>query len=81
MNIHKNARLTPIGRERLVQQVESGQTPQAAAKAAGVCLRTVRKWLARFRAEGRAGLADRSSRPRFIPNLCCNVAYTGNIRV
>jgi transposase InsO family protein len=63
MNIHKNARLTPIGRERLARQVESGLTPQAAARAAGVCPRTVRKWLARFRAEGRAGLADRSSRP------------------
>ena len=32
MNIHKNARLTPIGRERLVRQVESGQTPEAAAR-------------------------------------------------
>ncbi|WP_184262944.1 IS481 family transposase, partial [Rhodopseudomonas rhenobacensis] len=64
MNIHKNARLTPIGRERLVQAVLSGQTPKAAAQAAGVCPRTVRKWVARFKAEGRAGLIDRSSRPR-----------------
>jgi hypothetical protein len=32
MNIHKNARLTPIGRERIVMQVEGGQTPQAAAR-------------------------------------------------
>lgn len=63
MNIHKNARLTPIGRERMVRQVLSGQTPQAAARAAGVCLRTVRKWIARYRAEGIAGLRDRSSRP------------------
>jgi transposase InsO family protein len=63
MNIHKNARLTPIGRERLVRQVESGQTPEAAARAAGVCPRTARKWLARFRCEGVAGLQDRSSRP------------------
>ena len=63
MNIHKNARLTPIGRERLVQVVLSGQTPKAAAQAAGVCPRTVRKWVARFKAEGRAGLIDRSSRP------------------
>ncbi len=53
MNIHKNARSTPIGRERPVrQQVEGGQTPEAAARSAGVCPRTVRKWLARFRAEG-----------------------------
>jgi transposase InsO family protein len=64
MNIHKNARLTPIGRERLVAGVLSGQTPEAAARAAGVCPRTVYKWLARFKAEGAAGLADRSSRPR-----------------
>jgi hypothetical protein len=28
MNVHKNARLTPRGRERIVQ-VESGQTPEA----------------------------------------------------
>ena len=63
MNIHKNARLTPIGRERLVRQIESGQTPEAAARAAGVCPRTARKWLARFRSEGMAGLQDRSSRP------------------
>src|SRR5215218_3980592 len=41
-----------------------GQTPQAAARAAGVCPRTARKWVARFQAEGLAGLVDRSSRPR-----------------
>ena len=64
MNIHKNARLTPRGRERIVMQVLSGQTPQAAARAAGVCPRTVHKWVARFNAEGVAGLKDRSSRPR-----------------
>jgi transposase InsO family protein len=46
-----------------VNQVRSGQTPEAAARAAGVCPRTVRKWLARFAAEGIAGLTDRSSRP------------------
>ena len=64
MNIHKNARLTPLGREHLVRALLSGQTPQAAARAAGVCPRTARKWLARFEAEGVAGLQDRSSRPR-----------------
>ena len=63
MNIHKNARLTPRGRERIVRQVMSGQTPQAVAEAAGVCPRTVRKWVARYQAEGAAGLQDRSSRP------------------
>jgi transposase InsO family protein len=63
MNIHKNARLTPFGRERLVQAVLSGQRPEAAARAAGVCPRTARKWVARFKAAGPAGLIDRSSRP------------------
>ena len=63
MNIHKNARLTPIGRERIVRQVIGGQTPKAIAAAAGVCPRTVAKWVARYQAEGQAGLVDRSSRP------------------
>ena len=63
MNIHKNARLTPIGRERLVRAVLSGQAPEAAARAAGVCPRTARKWVARFAAEGIEGLKDHSSRP------------------
>ena len=63
MNVHKNARLTPRCRERIVMQVLSGQTPQAVASAAGVCPRTVRKWMARFKAEGVEGLKDRSSRP------------------
>jgi transposase len=64
MNVHKNARLTPRGRERIVGQAASGQTPKAIAAAAGVCPRTVRKWIDRFRLEGLAGLSDRSSRPR-----------------
>ena len=63
MNMHKNARLTPRGRERIVRKVESGQTPEAVAEAAGICSRTVRKWVDRYRREGLAGLQDRSSRP------------------
>ena len=63
MNVHKNARLTPLGRERIVRQVASGQTPEAVAETAGVCPRTVRKWVDRYRCEGSVGLQDRSSRP------------------
>ena len=63
MDIHKNARLTPHGRERLAKMVVGGQTPQAASEAAGVCPRTGRKWRDRFEQEGLAGLQDRSSRP------------------
>ena len=32
MDIHQNARLTPLGRERIVRQVESGQTPEAVSE-------------------------------------------------
>jgi transposase InsO family protein len=63
MNVHKNARLTPRGREWVVSQAGGGQTPQALADAVGVCPRTVRKWVRRHQTEGIAGLADRSSRP------------------
>lgn len=44
--------------------VLSGQTPEAAARAAGVCPRTARKWVQRFEEQGRAGFQDRSSRPQ-----------------
>src|SRR5688572_9951439 len=65
MNVHKNARLTVFGRERLVKQVlERVLTPAAASAVAGVSLRTIYKWLARFRKEGPVGLCDRGSRPR-----------------
>jgi transposase InsO family protein len=63
MDIHENARLTPRGREHMVNMVLSGQTPKAVGEAVGVCPRTVRKWVKRFKAAGPAGLQDRSSRP------------------
>jgi transposase InsO family protein len=64
MDVHKNARVTPAGREVMVRRVvEGGQTLKAVSEAVGVCPRTVRKWVGRFRAEGVAGLRDRSSRP------------------
>lgn len=63
MDIHKNARLTPRGREHMINMVLSGQTPKAVSEAVGVCPRTVRKWVERYQAEGLAGLLDRSSRP------------------
>ena len=63
MDMHKNARLTPLGRERLAKMVLGGQTPQAASEAVGVCPGTARKWVDRFNKDGPAGLQDRSSRP------------------
>jgi transposase InsO family protein len=64
MDIHKNARLTPLGRERMVKMILTGQTPQAVSGAVGVCPRTVRKWVDRYTSQGLAGLQDRSSRPK-----------------
>lgn len=58
---HANARLTPRGRQLLVERVRDGWTITRAAGAAGVSRQTGSKWLARFRREGQAGLADRSS--------------------
>jgi transposase InsO family protein len=64
MNVHKNARLTRHSRAELVRRVMvEGQTVTAVATAFGVTVKTVRKWVARFRAEGVESLGDRSSRP------------------
>src|SRR5258706_16103853 len=63
MNVHKNARTTTHSRAELVRRVKAGQGPRAVATALGVDIKTVKKWVARFEAEGAAGLADRSSRP------------------
>ena len=53
MDVHKNARLTPRSRAELVRRVvEQGQSPKAVATAFGLCVKTVRKWVARWRAEG-----------------------------
>lgn len=65
---HANAALTPRARLRLaVLVVEHGWTYSAAAKMFMVAPRTAKKWAERYRAEGVAGMTDRSSRPRRIP--------------
>ena len=56
MDVHKNAPLTPAGREIMVSRVIAGQPPRAVAAAFGVCVKTVNKWVKRFRAEGAAAL-------------------------
>ena len=69
MKIHKNARLTPKGREILVCRiVNEGLRVEEAAQASGVSVRTAYKWLARYRAQGREGLQDGSSRPVSCPH-------------
>src|SRR4051812_7796413 len=69
MKVHANAPLGPKGRETMVRRVvdEGGPIAEAAA-AAGVSDGPCRKWVDRFRADGEAGLLDRSSAPRSIPH-------------
>lgn len=68
MNSHKNARLGFAGRVCLVRRVQDDAwSPSEAAAAFGVSVQTVRKWLRRYKAEGREGLRDRTSRPHRSP--------------
>jgi transposase InsO family protein len=48
--------------------IEQGWSVEATAERFHVDAKTVRKWCARFRAEGESGLLDRSSRPQRSPN-------------
>jgi len=66
--VHANAPLTAEGRRRLVARVLDEGRPLAHVAAESRLARaTVRKWVGRFRAEGGAALADRSSRPHHSP--------------
>ena len=59
MNIHKNAPLTPKGREAMVRSVvESGLSQAEAADQFNTTPKTVAKWVKRFRVEGVEGLRD-----------------------
>jgi transposase InsO family protein len=65
---HPRARLNVLGRELLVSRVTVLGWPVAtAAEAQGISRATGYKWVRRFRAEGGAGLVDRSSRPHRSP--------------
>ena len=65
---HRNARLTVYGRRLLVQRVVEDRRPVAHVVTELGCSRaTGYKWLARWRAEGDAGLADRPSTAHRLP--------------
>jgi transposase InsO family protein len=69
MKLHANAALSFRQRERMVSRVvEQGWSITKAAEAAEVSDRTCSKWIARYRAEGQAGLLDRSSAPAVVAN-------------
>ncbi|MFB6565567.1 IS481 family transposase, partial [Streptomyces sp. NPDC056400] len=65
---HRNARLTVHGRRILVERVLAGRPVAHVAAEMGISRPTAHKWVRRWRAEGEAGLADRSSRPRTTPH-------------
>lgn len=68
MNIHKNARLTPLRRAEMAIAVLSGKlTKTQAARVYAVCVKVVSRWVKRFEQGGRAAMADRSSRPQTSP--------------
>ena len=67
-NPHKNARMTPLGRAEMVRRIQGGQPLAVVAAGFGISERTARKWLARYRKDGPAGLENRSSRPRTVAN-------------
>jgi len=68
VNVHKNAKVTPSGREELVKRVLFEKQPvKEVSRAMGVSGRTVRKWVKRYQAFGEKGLEDRSSRPHRSP--------------
>jgi transposase InsO family protein len=72
MKLHGNAALSWNGRRQLAERVvEQGWTLVAAATAAGVSIRCARKWVARYREAGEAGLVDRSSAPMLVANRTC----------
>ena len=68
-NPHKNARTTALGREEMIRRIVDERRPVGEVAAGfGVSERTARKWLARWKSAGSAGLENRSSRPGRVAN-------------
>ncbi|MFI8345744.1 IS481 family transposase, partial [Streptomyces sp. NPDC085639] len=65
---HRNARLTVHGRRILVERVLAGRPVAHVAAEMGISRPTAHKWVRRWRAEGEAGLQDRTSRPATTPH-------------
>lgn len=67
---HPKARLNVFGRSLLVHRVTvEGWSVSVASEAMGISRATGHKWVRRYRAEGVAGLVDRTSRPHRSPLL------------
>jgi transposase InsO family protein len=66
MKLHANARTCPNSRLVMVRRFLAGRSREILAAEFAVSTRTVSKWVARYRAEGEAGLVDRSSAPHRV---------------
>jgi len=66
MQLHRNAKTTPWTRRAMIGRLERGERAEDIAGALGISVRTVYKWLRRYREEGVAGLEDRRSRPHRV---------------
>ena len=79
MKLHRNAKTTPTSRLELVRRtVDDGWRYQAVAEGYGVSVRTVAKWVQRFRQLG-AALLHESSLARTMPTdriLTCRCGMT-----
>jgi transposase len=66
--VHRNAPPTETGRLRLARcVVDDGWPVRRAAERFQVSHTTAARWAPRYRQDGPAGMADRSSRPRCSP--------------
>ena len=66
--LHRNAPLSPLGRERLARCIVEDSWPlRRAAERFQVSVGTAARWAERFREDGPDGMHDRSSRPHHSP--------------
>jgi transposase InsO family protein len=68
MQLHANARTCPNSRRVMVRRFLDGRSREILSAEFAVSTRTVSKWVARYRAEGADGLADRPSSARCVPH-------------
>ena len=64
---HANSPLTPEGKRRLIERLETGRPIAHVADEMGISRRTAAKWYTRYREHGWAGLEEMSSRPLTSP--------------
>ncbi len=77
---HRNARLTPVTRAELVEQVMDGWPQAEVARLFRVSRSTVSKWVRRFREGGADALHDRSSRPLRSPRQTARLPGSNHLR-